>query len=192
MESNPTNSSITALVVSAQQEDEPALNVLIPHLYEELREMAHRQLIGEHGARTLQTTALLHEAYLRLVDDTQITKKGRAYFFASASKAMRRVLVDQARKRNAARRGAGVKPVTLENEDIAVDNFADNLIDMDNALNDLAALNPRQAQVVECRFFGGLGVEETANALGISVRTSRNDWTLARAWLHRRLGEDAF
>lgn len=179
--------SITALLSETHDEGEAAMERLLPFIYEELREMAHRQLVGEHGARTLQTTGLVHEAYLRLVDDTRVTKKGRAYFFAAASRTMRRILVDQARKRNAGKRGDGQAPVTLEDAEIAIDQFAGNLIDIDQALEELAKLNPRQAKVIECRFFGGLGVEETANALGISVRTARNDWTLARAWLHRRL-----
>lgn len=179
--------SITALLGNLQEGEELAIDHLIPHIYEELREMAHRQLQGEHGARTLQTTALVHEAYVKLVDDTQVTKKGRSYFFASASRAMRRVLVDQARKRKADKRGGGEAPVSLEDAQIAIDNFAGNLLDLDQALEELSALSPRQARVIECRFFGGLGVKETANALNISERTARNDWTIARAWLHRRL-----
>ncbi|CAN0400220.1 unnamed protein product [Laminaria digitata] len=179
--------SITALLSDLKTGEEPVIDHWIPHIYEELREMAHRQLAGEHGARTLQTTALVHEAYMRLVDDTQVSKRGRAYFFASASRTMRRVLVDQARKRNADKRGAGVSPVSLDEAQIAIDDFASNLLDLDQALEELSALSPRQAQVIECRFFGGLGVKETANALNISERTARNDWTIARAWLHRRL-----
>ena len=180
--------SITALLCGDYKEsDVPALDQLIPHIYEELREMAHRQLAGEYGARTLQTTALIHEAYVRLVDDTQVSKKGRSYFFASASRAMRRVLVDQARKRKAGKRGGGQELLSIDDAEIAIDQFAGDLVDLDAALEDLASMNPRQAKVIECRFFGGLGVKETADALNISERTVRNDWTLARAWLHNRL-----
>lgn len=178
---------VTTLLSEVRSDEEPDIDQLIPHIYEELREMAHRQLIGEHGARTLQTTALVHEAYVRLVDDTQVTKKGKAYFFASASRAMRRILVDQARKRKAVKRGGEESPVSLNEEIIAIDKFAGSLVDLDEALQELAQLSPRQAQVIECRFFGGLGVKETADALNISERTARNDWTLARAWLHRWL-----
>ncbi len=180
--------SITALLSGDNvNSDVPALDQLIPHIYEELREMAHRQLAGEYGARTLQTTALIHEAYVRLVDDTQVSKKGRSYFFASAARAMRRVLVDQARKRKAGKRGGGQELLSIDDAEIAIDQFAGDLVDLDEALRDLASMNPRQAQVIECRFFGGLGVKETADALNVSERTVRNDWTLARAWLHNRL-----
>ena len=179
--------SITALLSDLKEGAEPAIDQLIPHIYEELREMAHRQLAGEHGVRTLQTTALVHEAYVKLVDDTQVTKKGRAYFFASASRAMRRVLVDQARKRKAGKRGGGEAHVSLHEAEIAIDNFAGSLLDLNEALDELASMSERQARVIECRFFGGLGVKETADALNISERTARNDWTIARAWLHRRL-----
>ena len=180
--------SVTALLNGEYNDvDSPAIDRLIPHIYEELREMAHRQLSGEYRERTIQTTALIHEAYVRLVDDTQVSRKGKSYFFASAARAMRRVLVDQARKRNADKRGGGQAPVSLEDAEIAIDQFAGNLVDLDAALEDLAAMNPRQAKVIECRFFGGLGVKETAAALDISERTVRNDWTIARAWLHRRL-----
>ncbi len=164
---------------------------LLPMLYDELREMAHRQLARERRHHTLQTTALVHEAYLRLVDQTKVTDRGRAYFFGAAARAMRQVLVDYARKRKAEKRGGGQAPLSLEEGQIAVDAYAEELIDLDEALERLAALNPRHARVVECRFFGGLSVKETAAALDVSPRTVAYDWAVAQAWLYHELhGEE--
>jgi RNA polymerase sigma factor (TIGR02999 family) len=167
------------------------LDRLFPLVYDELRVLAHRQLGSERPDHTLRTTALVHEAYLRLVDDTRATRKGRAYFFAAAARAMRQILVDHARRRNAAKRGGGAENLSLDHGDIAVDRFAHELIDLDRALHELAKLNPRHAQVVECRFFGGLDVDETAEALGVSARTVKYDWALARAWLYGALGGES-
>lgn len=163
---------------------------LLPLIYEELREMAHRQLLGERRGHTLNTTALVHEAYLRLVDQTQVTAQGRAYFFGAAAQAMRRVLVEHARKRKAEKRGGGQAALSLDEHQIALNTFATELLDLNDALDWLATLNPRQAHVVECRFFGGLTTEETAAVLDISPRTVRYDWALARAWLYRTLHGD--
>jgi RNA polymerase sigma factor (TIGR02999 family) len=164
---------------------------VVPFVYEELRELAHRQLAREHGNRTLQTTALVHEAYLKLVGSDRITERGRAYFFAAAARAVRQVLVDHARKRNAGKRGGSVEVVTLDQQSSAVDAFAVEVIDLDRALEALAERNPRHASVVECRFFGGLSIEETAAALDVSPRTVKYDWALARAWLYDRLHGEA-
>jgi RNA polymerase sigma factor (TIGR02999 family) len=172
----------TTLLTASDNSD--AIEQLMPMLYDELRQMAHRHLAHERRGHTLQTTALVHEAYLRMVDQTQVTERGRAYFFAAAAQAMRRVLVDYARRRNRKKRGGGQAPLSLDENQIAIDTYADELIDLDDALNTLAALNTRQARVVECRFFGGLTVKETADALGVSFRTIENDWALARAWLY--------
>lgn len=192
----------TALLEHADPTDPgPALDRLLPLVYEELRVMAHRRLAGERPGHTLNTTALVHEAYVRLVDDTRVTRKGRAYFFGAAARAMRHVLVDHARRHRAAKRGGGADRVTLESGHGAIraDRFpldaaamrvgrlVDELIDLDRALDGLAELNPRHARVVECRFFGGLGVAETAEALGVSPRTVKYDWALARAWLKEAL-----
>jgi RNA polymerase sigma-70 factor, ECF subfamily len=169
-----------------------AIEELVPLIYDELRAMAHRQLAGEWGRLTLETTELVHEAYLRLVDEVQVTQRGRAYFFAAAARAMRRVLIDRARRRSASKRGSGQSPeslFTLDEAYIAVDAFAAELLDLDEALDRLAAIDPRQARVVECRYFAGLSVEETAEALGVSPRTVKSEWAVARAWLYDALRE---
>jgi RNA polymerase sigma-70 factor, ECF subfamily len=166
--------------------DATPVDRLVPLIYEELRELAHRQLAGEHGDHTLQTTALVHEAYLRLADG-HVTGRGRAYFFAAAARAMRQVLVDRARRRRAAKRGGAAERITLGDNVAAVDAYAVELLDLDEALTRLAQLSPRQVQVVEHRFFAGLSVKQTAEALGVSPRTVEGDWALARAWLLREL-----
>lgn len=164
-----------------------SLERLVPLIYDELRVMAHRQLAREAPAYTLQTTELVHEAYVRLADSSQIAAHGRAYFFAAAATAMRRVLVDRARRRSAAKRGAGQSPLSLDEADAGVDEFAAELVALDDALERFAKLHPRQAKVVECRYFAGLDVEETAAALGISPRSVKYDWAMARAWLYNAL-----
>jgi RNA polymerase sigma-70 factor, ECF subfamily len=179
----------TTLLQTVDSATAPPLRRLVPVIYDELREMAHRQLSGEGGARSLQTTELVHEAYLKLVDDARITRRGRAYFFGAAARAMRQVLIDAARRRGAVKRGGGAAQLTLEeHHHIAVDAYASELIDLDGALSELERLNPRQARVVECRYFAGLSVEETAAALDVSPRTVKSDWALARAWLYDALG----
>jgi RNA polymerase sigma factor (TIGR02999 family) len=177
----------TSLLLSAESGGGEALDRLVPLLYQELKRVARRQLAGERPGQTLQTTDLVHEAYLRLVDQTQITRHGRAYFFAAAARAMRQVLIGRARRRQAVKRGGGQAALDLDDVSIAVDAFADGLVDLDAALEELTKLSPRQARVVECRYFGGMSVEQTAEALGVSPRTVKYDWALARAWLHAEL-----
>lgn len=172
---------------TADNEGADPLDRLVPLVYDQLRDMAHRQLAGEFGARTLQTTALVHEAYLKVAGRANVTGRGRSYFFAAAARAMRQVLVDRARRRKADKRGGGVKVVTMDEQSSAVDAFAADVLDLDQALERLAERNVRHARVVECRFFGGLSVEETAAALEISPRTVKSDWALARAWLYDTL-----
>lgn len=185
---SPTlRSETTALLLESVDGDANAVDRLFPIVYEELRGIARRQLIGERADHTLQTTALVHEAYVRLVDDDQVSRRGRAYFFASAARAMRQILVDHARRRGAAKRGGGVQPATLLEDRGGADAFAEELIDLDQALDRLAELDPRHARLVECRYFGGMTVEETAIALGVSPRTVRYDWALAKAWLYKFL-----
>lgn len=177
----------TELLLSPSAGTAETLDRLLPVVYHELREIARRQLRREHAALTLDTTALVHEAYLKLVDQTKVTRKGRAYFFAAAARSMRQILVDYARRRSAAKRGGGRRPLDLDERDVSVDAFAAEMLDLAEALEQLAGLNPRHARVVECRFFGGMSVEETADALDVSPRTVKYDWALARAWLYDAL-----
>jgi RNA polymerase sigma-70 factor, ECF subfamily len=185
----PLRAAATATLASASTADSPALERLVPLVYEELREMAQRQLGREHGNVTIQTTELVHEAYLRLVDHDRVTRQGRAYFFGAAARAMRQVLIEAARRRGAQKRGGGEAPVTLDDALTAVDAYASELLDLDRALGELEKVSPRQARVVECRYFGGLSVEETAAALDVSPRSVKGDWALARAWLYAALRE---
>ncbi len=187
-ERSPFRLRTTALLESSDYLDGHALDDLVPLVLDELHAIARRQLARERHPVTLQTTALVHEAYLRLVDDERVTSRGRAYFFAAVARAMRQVLVDAARRRNAVKRGGAVPLVTLDGAELPVDAYASEILDLDRALEELARLNPRQTRVVECRFFGGMSVPETAAALGVSERTVKGDWTLARAWLYRTLG----
>jgi RNA polymerase sigma-70 factor (ECF subfamily) len=177
----------TALLVEALRDRAGTVDRLFPIVYEELRGIARRQLAGERADHTLQTTALVHEAYVRLVDDDRVGRRGRPYFFASAARAMRQILVDHARRRGRAKRGGGAEPITIDDDRIGADAFAEELIDLDQALDRLAEIDPRHARVVECRYFGGMTVEETASALDVSPRTVRYDWALAKAWLHQAL-----
>jgi RNA polymerase sigma factor (TIGR02999 family) len=162
---------------------------LVPIVYDELHRMAHRQLARERQNVTLQTTALIHEAYLRLAADPRVGRQGRAYFFAAAARAMREVLIDAARRRGTAKRGAGQPLARLDVEAEGVEAFASDLMDLNLALEDLERRQPRHARVVECRFFGGMSVEDTAEALQVSPRTVKADWAFARAWLYRVLAK---
>ena len=168
-----------------------SLDALMPVVYEHLRLIARRQLaIREHGA-TLSTTGLVHEAYLKLVDQSRIAWGDRGHFFALASVAMRHVLVDRAKARLAQKREGAFQRVTLENEQVPNEDQPEALLDLNEAVDRLAAVEPRLAQVVECRFFGGLNLDETAAALGVSAATVSRDWTIARAWLHAELADAA-
>ena len=174
-----------------------ALDRLMPLVYGDLAGIAHRQLALEASGHTLATTELVHEAYLRLVDQTRIQWNDRVHFFAVAAHVMRRVLVDHARRHRAARRGGPHKrPISLEeldsatNGSLAANQRADVLVAMDDALEQLASLDARQARVVECRFFGGMTEPETAQALGVTERTVARDWVKARGWLYQKLCDD--
>jgi RNA polymerase sigma factor (TIGR02999 family) len=175
---------VTRLLEAAVGGDSQAMDRLVPLVYEDLRRVAHRQLDREGGGHTLQTTALVHEAYIKLATGGAMSATSRAHFLAIAARAMRQVLVDYARRRKAAKRGGGVISVTLGDEAGAADTSADDLLALDDALNQL---EPRQRQVIECRFFGGMEEKDIAEALGISERTVRRDWVKARAWLYREL-----
>jgi RNA polymerase sigma-70 factor, ECF subfamily len=178
---------ITHLLLAWGQGDQAALEALMPLVYDELRKVAARHLRGQRAEHTLQTTALVNEAYLRLIDASQVQWQNRAHFFAVAAHFMRRILVDFARSRNYQKRGGGAQAVDLDEAIIVAPERGADLLALDEALTRLQALNARQAQVVELRYFGGLSEEETAEALKVSVRTVRRDWNFARVWLHREL-----
>lgn len=180
-------SAVTTLLAESPAEGRELMDQLVPLVYEELRRVAHRQLALEAGPRHLDTTGLVHEAYLKLVDETTVPVRNRRYFFGAAARAMRQVLIDAARKRGRLKRGGGTRPITLDETRIRIDHYAAELIELDDALARLAAQHARPAQVVECRFFGGLSIDETAELLEVTPRTVKRDWTLARAWLHREL-----
>ena len=186
----PMNDSANALLKTAESGDTTSLDRLVPFIYEELRTIAHRQLNLNQEVHSIHTTELVHESYLKLVDNADVTERGRAYFYGAAARAMRQVLVDAARKRYSAKRGRGVSVVTLDDDAMTVAAYAGDLLELDDALQELARHNPRQAKVVECRYFGGLGVEETAAALDVSPRTVKSDWALAKAWLYDELRPD--
>lgn len=160
-------------------------SLIWPLVYDELRQIARRH--WRRDGDTLRATALVHETYMRLAEDARVLSHGRAYFFAAAANAMRQIAVDHARKRSRAKRGGAAVPVTLKTSDAEVESLATDVLDLHHALEKLTQLNARQARVVECRYFGGLNVNETAEALEISARTVKRDWTLARAWLFREL-----
>jgi RNA polymerase sigma factor (TIGR02999 family) len=164
-----------------------SLDRLLPVVYEELRAIAHRHLAKARPGGSLATTGLVHEAYLKLVDQSRAGWRDRAHFFALSSVAMRHVLVDQARARATLKRGGARRRVTLDEQAIAVDDSAETLLAIDEALKRLAAVEPRLARVVECRFFGGLSEREIAEALGITERTVERDWVKARLLLYRAL-----
>ena len=175
------------MLVAWSNGDSLALEKLTPIVYRELHRLAKVYLAKEGPGHTLQTTALVNEAYLRLVDASQVPWQSRAHFFAVSARMMRRILVEFARSRQFQKHGGGARPITFDEAAMISPRPDPNLVAVDDALNTLAALDPRQSQVVELRFFGGLSLEETAEALQVSVGTVRRDWTIARAWLHREL-----
>jgi RNA polymerase sigma factor (TIGR02999 family) len=178
---------ITDLLLQASGGDAAAIDRLLPVVYDQLHRIAHRALQGERSGHTLGTTGLVHEAYLKLVDQTRVGWRDRAHFFAVAALAMRRILVDYARRHRRAKRGGGASVVTLDEGVVSLDERAENLVALDEALTRLSELNPRLSRVVECRFFGGLTEEEIAEALGVTTRTVKRDWAKARGWLYQEL-----
>ena len=180
-------STVTELLVRARSGDSSALANVFPVIYDELRRLAQQQLQREPDGHTLSPTALVHEAYMRLIDYTRVEWAGRAHFLAVASTAMRRVLVDHARGHRSMKRGGAQHRVSIDDVEIGTDDRAELLVAIDEALERLKVIDARQAQVVECRFFGGLTEEETAEALGIGVRTAKRDWAKAKVWLHREI-----
>ncbi len=180
-------SQITTLLKAHASGDHKAMGDLIPLVYNEMHRMASGRLIGERPDHTYSATALVHEAYLKLVDFNRIDWKNRNHFFAIASQVMRNILVNYAVKRKAEKRGGDRNKVSLGEEHLKEDVNIEEIISVDHALKRLEKLDERQAKVVECRFFGGLTIEETANTLGISDPTVSRDWKMAKAWLNREL-----
>ncbi|MGH9766521.1 MAG: sigma-70 family RNA polymerase sigma factor [Blastocatellia bacterium] len=182
-----SSKQISHLLQLWSEGDSEALDQLMPLVYQELRRMARRYMGQQPSCHTLQTTALIHEAYLRLVGQEEKRWENRAHFFGVAAQAMRHILVDYARARNAAKRGGEARAVSLEEAAFVSEERAAELVALDDALTELARLSPRQSQVVELRYFGGLSVAETAEALKVSPDTVTRDWNQAKAWLYHAL-----
>ena len=182
---------ITELLMALGSGQPGALRDLLPIVYRELHVIAGRQLKGSNRDQTLNTTGLVHEAYMRLADQTHPAWKDRRHFFSVAAMAMRQIVVDEARKRQAAKRGGGMRPLSLDDADLPIESQAEEILAIDQALGELAAVSDRLARVVELRFFAGLSVEETAGQLGVDPRTVKRDWQKARAFLMRALSEGA-
>ena len=180
---------VTRLLIAWGQGDQAALDELLPLIYQELHRMARRHLGRERGGHTLQTTALVHEAYLRLIDQQEVGWQNRAHFFAIAAQMMRRILVDHARARHYQKRGGGAQRVSFDEALVVSNERAAEVVALDEALTSLAEFDPRKSQMVELRFFGGLSIEETAEVLGVSPGTVMRDWTLAKTWLQRAINK---
>lgn len=176
------------MLVDWSNGDQEALNRLMPVVYDELRRQAARYLRRERPGHTLQTTSLIHEAYLKLVDQKHVRWQNRAHFFAVSAQLMRRILVDYARGRGRAKRGGPAPQLSLEEAFmVGAEASGVNLLELDEALSRLAILDERQSRLVELRYFSGLSIEETAEVLGVSPATVKNDWNSAKAWLHREM-----
>ncbi len=181
---------VTRLLDALSSGRSEAWDELLPIIYGELRGVAHRHLNRERPDHTLGTTALVNEAYLKLAGGSQAQWSNRAHFFAIASGAMRQILIDYAKSRNRDKRGGGAKHVSLDDVIPIAERRSGELLALDEALNRLEQANARQCRVVECRFFSGMSIQDTAAALGVSVNTVKRDWALARAWLNQELGQD--
>ena len=182
--------SVTEILHEVQQGNRAAADRLLPAVYDELRELAAGYLGRERQDHTLQPTALVHEAYLKLVDQTQVDWRGRTHFFAVGAMAMRRILVDAARRRRAAKHGGGLQRITLDESVVVGPERDEDVLAVDDALVKLARLDPVQARMVELRFFGGLSVAEVAEAMEMSQRSVEREWTVVRSWLRRELSEN--
>lgn len=186
----PHTSEITRLLADLSDGNRQAVDAVLPLVYEELKRIASRQMRGERSGHTLNTTALVHEGYLNLIKNEELTWQNRAHFFSMAAIAMRRILIDHARRRVAEKRGGGLVVATFVEDDVVREARAEELIDLDEALERLASFDARQAEVVTYKFFGGLRHEEIAEVLGVSVPTIHRDWRLARLWLSREMKQD--
>jgi RNA polymerase sigma-70 factor (ECF subfamily) len=184
----PSPGEVTQLLLDWGNGNKAALDRLTPLVHEELHRLAHRHMRLERPNHTLQTSALVNEAYVRLVDQRNLHWKNRAHFFSIASRLMRRILVDLARAHYRAKRGGGALQVSLDEAATVTRERAAELVALDEALTRLAAIDPRKSQVVELRFFGGMSVEEAAEALSVSPITIKRDWSTAKAWLYRAIG----
>src|ERR1043166_2288146 len=180
---------ITQLLMNWSQGDKAALDQLVPLVYPELRRLAKRHMDREGSAHTLQTSALINEAYLKLVNRQNVQLQNRAHFFSVAAQVMRHILVDHARTRNYAKRGGGATKLPLDEAAAFTEQRAAQLIALDDALRDLAALDARKSQIIELRFFGGLSLEETAEVMDISPSTIQREWRSAKAWLHHTMSK---
>lgn len=187
MPGEPETKGISKLLRAWSEGDQSALDGLTPIVYEELRRLAHYYMDRERPGHTLQTTALVNEAYMRLVDYKRMQWQDRAHFFAVAAQVMRRILVDHARSHNV-KRGAGVQHIAVDDVAVLTRDRSNDLVALDDAMNALARLDPRKVQIIEMRFFGGLSLEETAEVLKVSPATVRRDWSIAKFWLYRELG----
>jgi len=183
----PASADVTSLLVAWSEGDDTALALLVPKVYAELHRLAHHHMRAERPERTLQTTALVNEAYLRLVDTRRVRWQSRAHFLGVAAQAMRRILVDAARARGARKRGGTSPRVSLDASLLPAPERGAALIALDDALTELARVDPRKSQVVELRYFAGLSAAETATVLGVSAETVQRDWRVAKAWLLREL-----
>jgi RNA polymerase sigma factor (TIGR02999 family) len=186
---SPVNSAnqVTQLLVSWGNGDQQSLESLIPLVYDELRRQARRYLRRERPDHTLQSSALVHEVYVRLIDQRQANWHNRSQFFGVAAQLMRRILVDHARSRGAVKRGAGVTKLAIAEEVAAIEMQNVDLIALDSSLTKLEQIDPQQCRIVELRFFSGLSIEDTADALSISPATVKRDWAMAKAWLYREM-----
>jgi RNA polymerase sigma-70 factor, ECF subfamily len=188
--STPAPNEVTQLLIDCSKGSQDAFKQLFPLVYEELRRLAHRYMTQERPGHTLQTTAVVHEAYLRLIDQKHVQWQNRAHFFAIASQMMRRILITHAQSHAYAKRGGGALKVSLDEAALLSQERASELIALDEALKGLTAIDPRRSQVVELRFFGGLSNEEIAEVLNVSTNTVTRDWNVAKAWLHREMSKE--
>jgi len=190
-EPTPPAEQVTGLLIAWGQGDESAFEQLVPLVHAELRRLAHRAMGRERAGHTLQTTALVNEAYMRLIDVSRVKWQDRAHFFAMSARLMRRILVDHARSRQTQKRGGDTRKISIEESLVVSPERGEDLVALDDALQALAAVDARKCQVVEMRYFGGLTVEESAEALHVSVETVMRDWKLAKVWLLRELAGGA-
>ena len=181
------NKNITQLLNKATHGDEFALERILPLVYNELRTISSKYLRDEYRKHTLQTTELVHEAYIKLIGSENLTWESRAHFFGIAARSMRQILVDYARKRKANKRGSGQTLISLDKAEFALSDSEDQILNLDDALSQLEKLDERSSKIVELRFFSGLSIEETAQMLNISPATVKRDWNFAKAWLYREI-----